>query len=191
VKLYLITHAHTAQVPSLDATRWKLSAQGIEQAEALAAQPFWDEVDCIVLSLEEKTRLTVDPVLATRDLNFFHDKRFNELKRGGWVEDYGAQVRQAFTMPDKPSGEWEPAAHGLERFLAGIADLVVRCAGQTVALVGHGLTLSLYRAYLLGQPQVKFEEWVELSFASVALVDPVAVELHQDFGAVAGHMPRR
>jgi len=191
MNLYLITHAHTAQVPRLDATQWALSDQGIEQAKVLATQPFWGEVDYVVLSLEEKTRLTIEPVLAQRPLTFFHDNRFNELKRGGWSEDYGAQVRQAFARPDEPCGEWESAAHALSRFRDGIADLVEKYQDQTVALVGHGLTLSLYRAHLLGQTQVNFEDWQALSFAAVALVDPVAVKVYQDFVAIAGHMPRR
>ena len=55
-------------------------------------------------------------------------------------------------------------------------------------LVGHGLTLSLYRAYLLGYPTVRFEDWQRLGFAAVALVDPVVDQLLQDFQPVTGHI---
>jgi len=191
MKLYLITHAHTAQVPDMDVTRWVLSEQGVEQARQLAQQPFWDEVGQIALSLEEKTYLTVESVLANREVVYFHDRRFNELKRGGWVGNYAERVQQAFGKPDEAAGDWEPASHALQRFQKGMADLCQKYAEETVAVVGHGLTMSLYRASLLGYDQVRFEDWQELSFASVALVDPVNEVLLEDFVAVAGHMPRR
>ena len=74
----------------------------------------------------------------------------------------------------------------MARFQAGIADLCTHFAGATLALVGHGLTLSLYWAYLLGYPTVRFEDWQHLGFAAVALVDPVANQLLQDFQPVVG-----
>jgi len=146
MKLYLITHAHTAQVPDMDVTRWVLSEQGMEQARLLAQQPFWDEVGQIALSLEEKTYLTVESVLANREVVYFHDRRFNELKRGGWVGNYAERVQQAFGKPDEAAGDWEPASHALQRFQKGMADLCQKYAEETVAVVGHGLTMSLYRA---------------------------------------------
>ena len=64
----------------------------------------------------------------------------------------------------------------------------------TLALVGHGLVLSLYRAHLLGLPQVRFVDWQQLSFAAVAQVTllPETGEgvLVQDFVPVAEHQPR-
>ena len=190
MRLYLITHAHTAQNRQAEATQWQLSEQGRQQASILASQPFWAEVEQIVLSHEPKTYLTIEPVLAQRDLPVLRDARFDELLRPGWTEDYTAQVRQAFAQPDVGSGAWEPATAALTRFLAGIAELCARFPENTVALVGHGLTLSLYRAYLLGKPQVDLAEWQQLSFAAVALVDPIAKKFLQDFQAVAGQLAR-
>jgi broad specificity phosphatase PhoE len=188
--LYLITHAHTHPDRNTEATRWSLSETGQQQAELLARQPFWDQVDRIVVSSEAKTTLTIRPVLARRNLPVWIDLRFDELRRGGWVADYPAQVHQALANPTVAVGGWEPANQALQRFLAGIGDVRVRFAGETLALVGHGLTLSLYRAYLLAQPQVDLEEWRQLSFAAVALVDATQGKLLQDFHAVAGELPR-
>ncbi|MCB0162357.1 MAG: histidine phosphatase family protein, partial [Caldilineaceae bacterium] len=91
-RLYLITHAHTAADPAADARLWRLSPTGVDQAARLAAAPWWDDVDAIVLSSEAKTRLTVAPLLAQRDLPVVIDARFDELKRGGWCDDYAGQV---------------------------------------------------------------------------------------------------
>jgi broad specificity phosphatase PhoE len=192
VKLYLITHAHTQQDQTQDARLWRLSPLGEPQAAALADQPFWAEVTALALSSEAKTRLTVEPLLARRPLPVTLDGRFDELHRPSWVgeAEYLARVRQTFAQPRQPAGDWEPAQQALERFLAGIAALTTQFAGETVALVGHGLTLSLYRAHLLGQGQVAYEDWQQLSFAAVALADPVAGRLLADFAPVAGASPR-
>jgi broad specificity phosphatase PhoE len=190
MRLYLITHAATQLDPTTAVERWSLSAAGATQAVTLATLPFWDEVDQIALSREDKTRLTVAPLLATRAIPVTVDARFDELQRPGWVADYGARVQQAFADPAHPAGDWEPAAVALARLQAGIADLFQHYANQTVALVGHGLTLSLYRAHLLGQDRVDFADWRRLSFAAVALVDVQQGQLLQDFVAVAGDLPR-
>lgn len=188
--LYLITHAHTQAEPDLASARWPLSAYGERQAAMLAQQPFWSRVERIILSSEPKTRLTVAPLLARRPLPVVVDSRFDELARPGWVEEYERRVAQAFANPELPAGEWEPARNALNRFLAGVADLCTQWSGQTVALVGHGLTLSLYRAHLLGHSHVLLADWQGLSFAAVARVDPVVNRLLQDFQAVAGAAPR-
>lgn len=190
MRLYLITHAHTQQDRTADATHWQLSVQGVEQAQRLAQQPFWAEVGQIVLSSEAKTALTVAPVLAERNLPVWVDARFDELHRPGWVKEYALQVQQAFVQPAQKAGEWEAADAARQRFLAGLATVIDKFAESTVALVGHGLTLSLYRAWLLGHPQVEFADWQQLSFAAVALVDPIAGTLLQDFHAVAGRLAR-
>lgn len=157
---------------------------------ALAVLPLWDTIDRIILSSEPKTRLTVAAVLACHELPVQVDARFDELHRPGWVEDYAMQVQRAFAEPTQAAGEWEPAAVAFARFRAGVAALCDQFPGATLALVGHGLTLSLYRACLLGQSHVRFADWQHLSFAAVALADPVAERLLQDFQPVAGHLPR-
>lgn len=190
MKLYLITHAHTQADPAVDGAKWQLSSQGQQQAHLLAAQPWWSEVQHIVVSSEPKTRLTVAPVVAERALPLHEDARFDELYRPGWVAAYSERVEQAFAVPEQPAGDWEPAAGALRRFLTGIEWLRRTFAGETVALAGHGLTFSLYRAHLLGQRYVKLADWRRLSFAAVALADPVAGQLMRDFEPVAGAMRR-
>ncbi len=185
--LYLITHAHTRPDPEEAATRWRLSTLGEEQAAALARAPFWAQVDRLLLSREPKARLTVAPLLAHYSLPVTVDARFDELARGkAWIPDYAARVAHAFAHPSQSAGGWEPAAQALARFLDGVADARQRFPGQTLALVGHGLTLSLYRAHLLGQARVRMEDWQHLAFASVARVDLEHGVLEMDFRPVAG-----
>jgi broad specificity phosphatase PhoE len=190
VLLYLITHAHTQQQAELDATTWRLSAQGQRQSDALALQPFWAQVSIIAVSSEVKTRLTVAPLLAQRTLPVIEDSRFDELRRGGWIGDYNERVAQALAAPEQAAGDWEPASSALRRVLEGIRALHITHPGETVALVGHGLTLSLYRSHLLGQQRVSLADWRALGFAAVALVDVGAGRLVSDFAATSADNQR-
>jgi broad specificity phosphatase PhoE len=190
MRIYLITHAHTLQQRTTDARLWQLSTRGIGQAEALAAAPFWGEVAAIVCSGEPKTRLTVAPLLRMRPLPVYSDARFDEVHRSGWSDDYAGNVRAFFAGPEQNPPGWETAAAAQERFLAGIDELIDRHPAETVALVGHGLTLSLYRGWLLGQAHVHFADWQGLGFGAVALADPGARQLLADFtGGEAGRLP--
>lgn len=190
MKLYLIRHAETQQDSQTASTQWHLTPKGEWQAQALAKHPLWNDVDCIILSGESKTRLTIEPVIAERNLPTWVEGRFNELRRGGWVEDYTSQVAQAFAYPHLAAGEWESASAALGRFLDGITLLRKRFVNENLALVGHGLIFSLYRSYLLRQPTAKLEEWQQLSFAAVAVVNPVSERLLQDFIPIANEPPQ-
>ncbi|MCB0114638.1 MAG: histidine phosphatase family protein [Caldilineaceae bacterium] len=189
--LYLITHAHTQQQRDVDAATWTLSERGGQQAATLAREQFWANVTRIVLSSEPKTRLTVEPVLAARDLPVTVDARFNELKRpAAWTDDYVAAVAAAFDRPHESVNGWEAAAAAQARFIHGIEDLCQRFPNGTFALVGHGLTFSLYRAALLGQAHVDLNDWRKLSFAAIAQVDLVTGRLIEDFRSVTGEKGR-
>lgn len=185
--LFLITHAHTEQKRDADATGWDLSPAGYEQTVALARLPFWNGVDRIVVSSEAKTRLTVGPVLAERRLPLTVDPRFDELGRGsGWVEEYTARVADVFANPARSIGGWESGADALARFLEGIHALADAFPAETIALVGHGLTFSLFRAHLLGLAQVNFADWQGLSFCALSQVEWPGLRLTQDFQPIPG-----
>lgn len=189
-RLYLITHAHTQIDPAVDAAHWQLSPTGQAQADALAALPFWADIDRILVSSEVKTHLTIAPVLAQRAIPVTADRRFDEVQRPGWIEEYGAQVQAFFAAPDQAVGGWEMAAHALRRFLAGLHAHPPPTADTQLALVSHGLVLSLYRAHLLGLPTADFAAWRRLGFAAVAQVDLRGPTLAADFKAVVDSPPR-
>lgn len=190
MRIYLITHAHTEQDPSVDARYWHLSDQGSLQAWVLARQHFWPNIDYIVLSSEPKTALTIGQVLRERRAPVWRDARFDEVRRPGYAGNYVERVRALFANPARSAGDWESATSALQRFLSAVDNLSRQCPDCTLALVGHGLTFSLYRAHLLGQPTVEVDDWRRLTFCSAALVDPRAGELLQDFQPLAPSPPR-
>jgi broad specificity phosphatase PhoE len=181
MRVYLITHAHTEQIAGVAADAWRLSMRGIEQAARLAESPFWQQVNRIVVSAEPKSWLTVAKVAAERNLPVWIDSRFDELRRTGWIDDYAAQVARVFAQPTTQVMGWEAAESVRRRVQAGLADLQVRFAGETLALVGHGLSLSVLRADLLGLAQADFSAWQRLAFGSYALISLTPPTVIEDF----------
>lgn len=181
MRIYLITHAHTEQNRDVAADTWRLSASGIEQAARLAEAPFWDEIDRVVISAEPKTWLTIADVVALRILPVWIDSRFDELRRSGWTEEYATHVASVFAHPTTEVKEWEAADSVRKRVNAGLADLQRRFGGETLALVGHGLCLSILRAELLGVAHVDFSSWQRLAFGSYALISLAPPAVIEDF----------
>jgi broad specificity phosphatase PhoE len=181
MRIYLITHAHTEQIPHVATDAWQLSARGLQQAAELTKAPFWAEVDRVVVSSERKTWLTVADVVRERKLPVWVDCRFDELRRSGWIEDYAAQVAKVFAQPTQSVIGWEPAISAQRRAELGLADLQRRFWGETLALVGHGISLSLVRAGLLGLSRVDHEVWQRLSFGTCALASLAPPVIIQDF----------
>jgi broad specificity phosphatase PhoE len=185
MRIYLITHAHTEQVPGVAADEWRLSDRGVEQAAALASAPFWAQVDRVIVSAEPKTLLTVAEVVEQRNIPVWVDTRFDELRRTGWIEEYAAQVAQVFAHPAHSVSGWEPADSVQARVQSGLADLKQRFAGETLALVGHGLCLSLLRARLVGLPTADLSHWRRLAFGSYACISLDPPAMLEDFAPSA------
>lgn len=181
MKIYLITHAHTEQMPEVAVDGWRLSARGEEQARKLAAAPFWANVDRVVVSSEPKALATVADVVNARRLSVWIDSRFDELRRSGWCENYGEQVAAVFAEPSRSVNGWEAAEAVRARVRTGLADLQSRFAGETLALVGHGLCLSLLRAAILGQATVDFSAWQRLIFGTYGSISLDPPRLLEDF----------
>lgn len=182
---YLITHAATVKEPLRAADAWGLSAAGQAQAERLAAAPFWATVTQVIVSSEPKALATVSGIVAERTLPVWVDCRLDELRRTGWVDDYGAHVAQVFARPDLSVGSWEPASSALRRVCGAMAAVERRFRGQTVAVVGHGLSLSLLRAHYLGYAQARFDDWTRLAFGTVAAVELPQGRFVHDFPRAA------
>lgn len=204
--VHLLTHAHTHQQPAVDSRHWALSDVGKAQAAALIQAPIWTHVRALVVSSEPKTRATAEPVAEHYNLPIYVDARFDELKRGGWIEDYAATVAAAFAAPSESIAGWETATAALSRALDALADWEAQYpqsappdeARGEIAIVGHGLSLSLLRAWFLAavpesaaagvnldavstNAYVDVEEWRRLPFGAWATVDTGARRIVQDF----------
>jgi len=163
--LYLIRHGYT-EPSGPDAATWGLSARGRDQAGRFALSPFWESVGCVWSSPEEKALWTVQPAVERYGLKLHTDPRLAEVRRGSeWIEDYEGAVRE-YLSGNGPE-RWEPVEAARERVLECIQE--IECSGQRVAVVSHGLLLTLYLAALDGTDP--FELWRGIGFGRVAVVE--------------------
>jgi len=171
--LYLIRHAHT-QRTALPVETWPLSDLGRQQAQRLAELPFWQNVEMICASVEPKALQTAQIVAERRDFPVEPVFDLRELRRpGGPVDDYESAVRQAFNNPTTSVNGWEPAGEAQTRIVTAIERLLMLHESKTLAVVSHGLALTLYLAYLT-DISPSLELWQSISFASAIQVDPDA-----------------
>jgi len=169
--LYLVRHAHTQQT-ALPVETWPLSEQGIQQAHKLAELPFWRDVHLICSSWEPKAIQTAQIVVEQHGLPIEPVFDLRELRRtDAYVPDYPAAVREALENPFKSFQGWEPAGEAQSRIMTAIERLLMLHEGETLAVVSHGLALTLYLAYLAGTPP-SFDTWNTLPFACAIQVDP-------------------
>jgi broad specificity phosphatase PhoE len=76
---------------------------------------------------------------------------------------------------------WETVESLRERAWRGLADLQRRFAGENLALVGHGICLSVLRAAILGHERVDLNAWQRLSFGSYATISLSPPAVVDDF----------
>ena len=171
--LYLVRHAQTRPT-ALPAETWPLSEQGFRQARKLAELPFWSDVQLICTSLEPKALQTTQMVAERHSLPIEPAFDLRELRRTGErVADYEAAVCEVLEHPTKSFHGWEPAGEAQTRIVTAIERLLMLHEGETLAVVSHGLVLTLYLAYLTDAPPT-LDLWQSLPFASATQVDPEA-----------------
>jgi broad specificity phosphatase PhoE len=84
---------------------------------------------------------------------------------------YEAAVAAFFARPEASPYGWETAAAALSRFRTALEGLLARHAPEeSLAVVSHGLVLSLYEAHLRGEPP-SLERWRALPFCAIAAVE--------------------
>ncbi len=174
--LYLIRHAHTRQT-ALPVETWPLSELGREQAHKLAELPFWQDVHIICTSVEPKAIQTAQIVAERHDLPVEPSFDLRELRRpGDRVDDYESIVRQVLENPTRSVNGWEPAGEAHTRIMTAIERLLMLHENEMLAVVSHGLVLTLYLAYLT-EAQPTLDLWHSVPFASAIQVDPEARQI--------------
>ncbi len=186
--LYLVRHA----APVLDYTQpqsqWVLSPEGREQAEALAAEPFWAEVKAIYSSPEVKALATAEPAARRYGLPPRVLPCLGEVERpaGQRFDNYPEAVGQYLATPKGSLHGWEPNARARGRIGACVYRLLdpgqsPEAAGP-LAIVGHGLTLTLLLATILNETP-SFDIW-----RSIRVPDWAQVEVHTEGCLVRGRI---
>ncbi len=94
------------------------------------------------------------------------------MQRGGWTDDYDQLVAKLFADPDRPAAPgWETGSDAVRRFDAAVRNIRARHhAEEEVAVVTHGLVISLWRAYRAGAT-VDLAGWRALRFPDLIELD--------------------
>jgi len=156
--------------------RWPLSKEGRREASVLSRQGFWRKVEYIFSSPEPKALQTAKPTARRWGLSLTVVDCLHELRRPRLIPDYQVAVARLFADPEASIAGMEPAAQTAERITSCIKELAAAHPEQVLAVVSHGLALSLFLARLENRwPTVA--EWRAVPFASLATVDTITWHL--------------
>lgn len=179
--LVLVRHAAVEADPAAPAARWPLSDSGRTAARALAREPLWRAIVRIFTSPELKAQETAQIFAGVNGITVTAVEDLREVERppGQWFDDYPAAVAAYFAAPQASTHGWEPPVVAQARIHACIASLLGWESGPC-AVVGHGLTLSLYLASLTGAAPAAI--WAAITLPDLAVVDPERAAMLRPFG---------
>lgn len=87
-----------------------------------------------------------------------------------FVSDYEGAVAAFLAQPEASPHGWEPAAHARARFVTAMEETIAAYPAASVAVVAHGLILTLYLSTLIGGSPADIAHWRMIPFASIARV---------------------
>jgi 2,3-bisphosphoglycerate-dependent phosphoglycerate mutase len=172
--LYFLRHGHTKVDKVLPVSQWVLSSTGEKQADKLAQDKVFKDIDIIVSSTEQKAYQTTKPTAAALGLGIIQLEEICELDRdkGDFVsqEEYEMRVKVCVEHPDQSVYGWETATHALERFSKKIDELNKQYNNKKILIVGHGFTINMFFAKLLGELEKVYERLGRNDFADWGIV---------------------
>ncbi len=181
--LYLIRHARS-QMMGDEIERWPLSEEGKRETGVLARQNFWREIELIFSSPEPKALLTAKPSAHRWGIPLEVVNCLHELHRPRLVQDYDMTVARLFAEPETVIAGMEPATQAAERITHCLKELVASHPEQTLAVVSHGLILTLFLAQLENRrPTVS--EWRAIPFTGLAVMDTATWRLIKDWSNIS------
>jgi probable phosphoglycerate mutase len=173
--IYFLRHGKTKVDGDVPVSQWLLSDTGHEEALGIAEKPEFSRFDVIIASGEEKARQTAEPIAKKLGLDILREPELSELGRdkGGFMnhDEYEKAVHATLTERDASVANWETASHALGRFSKRVSELENIHAGKRVLIVGHGMTMNLYFAQLLGQLDRIYERFNSNTFCDWGVVE--------------------
>jgi broad specificity phosphatase PhoE len=166
------------------AESWDLNAAGEAELAALLDAPFWAQIAAVYAS-EERKAIRVAEVAADRyRLPWRSIAGLGEVDRSATTprdrETYEAAVAALFSRPDERILGWESASEAVGRFRRVLDEALADDPGESLAVVAHGLVLSLLLADLRGEPP-SLDRWRALGFGAVAALDCATLRPLCDF----------
>lgn len=171
----LLRHAKTKITSDILVSKWKLSSEGIKEANELTILKEFNDIDIIISSYEKKAYQTVKPLALRDSLSIIQFYEFNELDRdaGGFIktqEQYDQIVQRCMQEIDKSINNWENAAHALNRFSRKIDELDKMHESKRILISSHGIVLNLYFAKILNQLDKVYDRWKSTTFCDFGII---------------------
>ena len=171
---YLLRHGKTKIDPNIPVSKWKLSEEGEMQAEKLAKEGKFDDVNTIFSSTEDKAFKTALPTAKKLSKEVVMLEAICELNRDNGeflkLDEYEKNIKQCLKNPDRSFNNWEKASHALDRFSKQISELDKTHSNQKILVVGHGFTINMYFAKLLGVFNNTYERLSKNDFADWGVI---------------------
>jgi broad specificity phosphatase PhoE len=173
--LILVKHSVPEMEEARPANTWRLSKEGQQRAQQLAAELEGFAPEVLVSSAEPKARETAE-ILASRfqlDLQTIPDLREHDRSNVAFLPHtaFQAAVREFFHRPDEQVFGRESANEAHARFYQAVHSILNEHRNKTVVIVSHGAVISLFVSRLTGSSDL--ELWNQLGLPSF-----VALDLH-------------
>ena len=176
---YFLRHGKTIVDRKMPISKWVLSDMAEKQAYQLAEDGIFNGVDVIFSSTEEKAYQTAKPIADALKKEVLQLSEIAELNRdaGGFMEAeaYEKAAKYCLTHAAESISNWETAESALNRFSKKIEKLDVEYDNTVILIVGHGYTINMYFAKLLGKLDSVYERLETNSFADWGIVKNNAV----------------
>ena len=164
-KLILVRHALPHIAPDIPASHWALSDEGRQGAEHLAPLLKAYQPQRIITSTEKKAMQTGQIIAeqlgigcATAPDLHEHDRRNERFEVSRAV--FEQRVRDFFAQPDELIFGTETASDAYNRFALAVQNELNTNPGETLAIVTHGTTMTLFTAY--HNDIIAFDFWKQL-----------------------------
>jgi broad specificity phosphatase PhoE len=186
MQIILIRHAAVEIDQAAPPSSWQLSDEGRAGARLLAQDPIWLPIERIFSSPEPKAFETAHILAGPNGMSVSVVENLHEVVRppNQWFgEEYPGGYRGAveayFAEPSQTTHGWEtPAA--AQRRIRRCIDTLREWEPGDFAVVGHGLTLSLYIASVTGLDPAVI--WPAIQLPDYAILDLVDGRMPRPFG---------
>lgn len=173
--IYFLRHGKTKVDANTPISQWLMHPTGAEQAQQLAETDVFKDIEIIITSTEQKAVDTAQPIAQKLGLEIQQVPELSELDRdkGGFMpaEEYEEMAQQALTNLHVPAGNWESAQHALDRFSAAVQKIDSTYTNKKILIVGHGYTINMYFAQLLGELDIVYDRLNTNDFGSWGIVE--------------------
>jgi broad specificity phosphatase PhoE len=186
LELVLIRHGPVRVDLGQPSVSWHLSDDADTVVGQLSGDQSLISIERLYASPELKAVATANLLATGRPVIVVEDLRELNRQAAGWVggnDDYAAMVADILWNPERSIQGCEPAVEATSRICRAIGNIVDANPTDAIAVVSHGIVLTLYVSWLRGLVLPDVGLWRRLRIPDLAVVDPIQRKVLRDFGA--------